>query len=409
LESWKIYLEFSKRNLCALVKKQSYSRYIPYFTEVLTFWRYKSLKEVLKNIDEVNINDFQRDLLAWFSAEQRDLPWRKDRDPYKVWVSEIMLQQTKVDTVIPYFNRFIEKFPTIEALATADEEDVLKAWEGLGYYSRARNLQSAVQEVKAKYDGKVPDSPKEISSLKGVGPYTSGAILSIAYGIPEPAVDGNVMRVLSRILSIWIDIAKPSSRKVFEEAVRKLISHENPSFFNQALMELGAIICTPTSPSCLLCPVREHCHGFHEGVQAELPVKTKKKSTRIVKMSAVVLFTEDNKVVIHKRPEEGLLANLWEFPNTEVVDLQSPRKQLEQYIEKEYRMKVAINPGVITTIRHVFSHLTWEIEVYTGKLLHTEKKLPRLEIVTDEELSKYAFPVSHQKIWKTVVAEKTES
>jgi A/G-specific adenine glycosylase len=310
------------------------------------------------------------------------------------------LQQTKVDTVIPYFNRFIEKFPTIEALAMADEEEVLKAWEGLGYYSRARNLQSAVQEVRAKYDGKVPNSPKEISSLKGVGPYTSGAILSIAYGIPEPAVDGNVMRVLSRILSIWVDIAKPSSRKVFEEAVRKLISHENPSYFNQALMELGAIICTPTSPSCLLCPVREHCHGFHEGVQAELPVKTKKKSTRIIKMSAAVLFTEDNKVVIHKRPEQGLLANLWEFPNTEVIDLQSPRKQLEQYIEKEYRMKVSITPETITTIRHVFSHLTWEIQVYTGKLLNMEEKPPRLEIVTEEELSKYAFPVSHQKIWK---------
>ena len=225
-------------------------------------------KTALANLDAFNKETFRQDLIGWFEQEQRTLPWRQDQDPYKVWVSEIMLQQTRVDTVIPYFNRFIEQFPTIEALAEAEEDKVLKAWEGLGYYSRARNLQAAVREVHEHYGGRVPDNPKEISSLKGVGPYTAGAILSIAYGIPEPAVDGNVMRVLSRILSIWEDIAKPATRKIFEEAVRELISHENPSFFNQALMELGALICTPTSPSCLLCRVREHCLAFFEGKQS---------------------------------------------------------------------------------------------------------------------------------------------
>lgn len=185
---------------------------------------------MVSTIEKINKQEFQNDLLNWFKEEQRDLPWRKDQDPYKVWVSEIMLQQTRVDTVIPYFNRFIEKFPTIEALADADEESVLKAWEGLGYYSRVRNLQAAVREVKENYNSKVPNTPEEIKSLKGVGPYTAGAILSIAYGVPEPAVDGNVMRVFSRILTIWDDIAKASSRKVFEQAVRELISHDNPSF-----------------------------------------------------------------------------------------------------------------------------------------------------------------------------------
>ena len=260
-----------------------------------------------KNIDKLDIKSFQDDLIGWFASEQRDLPWRKDQDPYKVWVSEIMLQQTRVDTVIPYFNTFLKYFPTIEALANADEEKVLKAWEGLGYYSRVRNLQSAVREVHEKYNGKVPDSPVEISSLKGVGPYTAGAILSIAYGKPEPAVDGNVMRVLSRILLIWDDIAKSSSRKVFEEAVRELISHENPSFFNQALMELGALICTPTSPSCLLCPVREHCQAFHEGVQKELPIKTKKKKQRSVQLAAGIFTNEKGMILIRKRPDTGLL------------------------------------------------------------------------------------------------------
>ena len=220
-------------------------------------------KNSLRNLETFDIEGFREDLISWFEEEKRDLPWRQDQDPYKVWVSEIMLQQTRVDTVIPYFNRFIDQFPNIEALSMAEEEKVLKAWEGLGYYSRARNLHSAVKEVQEKYGGKVPDEPKKISSLKGVGPYTAGAILSIAYGVPEPAVDGNVMRVLSRILWIEDDIAKPATRKIFEEAVRKMISQENPSYFNQALMELGAMVCTPTSPSCLLCPVREHCIAFH--------------------------------------------------------------------------------------------------------------------------------------------------
>ncbi len=358
------------------------------------------IEEPLKHLQTINRDEFQEDLISWFQREQRDLPWRKDQDPYKVWVSEIMLQQTRVDTVIPYFNRFIEKFPTIDALATADEEDVLKAWEGLGYYSRVRNLQTAVKEVNEKYEGIVPDTQKEISSLKGVGPYTAGAILSIAYSKPEPAVDGNVMRVFSRILSIWLDIAKPSSRKVFEEAVRNLISEENPSFFNQALMELGALICTPTSPSCLLCPVREHCQAFEEGVQTELPIKSKKKAARKLNMTAAVLFTEDDKVVIHKRPSKGLLANLWEFPNFEVGTSSSGRKQLLDLIEEEYKVECSLKAGVVTKIQHIFSHIIWDIEVYVGSIDSAILNDSDLIAVTREELDAYAFPVSHQKIWK---------
>ncbi|MCA1055612.1 A/G-specific adenine glycosylase [Rossellomorea aquimaris] len=356
--------------------------------------------EPLKHIQTIDREGFQEDLISWFSREQRDLPWRKDRDPYKVWVSEIMLQQTRVDTVIPYFNRFIEKFPTIEALASADEDAVLKAWEGLGYYSRVRNLQSAAREVHETYGGIVPDTPKGISALKGVGPYTAGAILSIAYGKPEPAVDGNVMRVFSRILSIWLDIAKPASRKVFEEAVRELISKENPSYFNQALMELGALICTPTSPSCLLCPVREHCQAFHEGVQTELPVKSKKKAPRKLNMAAAVLFTEDDRIVIHKRPSTGLLANLWEFPNFEVGPSRSGRKQLGEALETDYGVEASLKAGIVSRIQHVFSHIIWDIEVYIGSVKSSSLHDTELIAVTEEELEQYAFPVSHQNIWK---------
>ncbi|MGD6966135.1 A/G-specific adenine glycosylase [Rossellomorea vietnamensis] len=355
----------------------------------------------LTSLEEIDIEAFKEDLLNWFTAEQRQLPWREDSDPYKVWVSEIMLQQTRVDTVIPYFLNFISKFPTIEALASADEEDVLKAWEGLGYYSRARNLQSAVKEVRDSYGGIVPSEPKEISQLKGVGPYTAGAILSIAYGKPEPAVDGNVMRVLSRILTIWEDIAKPSSRKVFEEAVRKLISHENPSYFNQALMELGALICTPTSPKCLLCPVREHCSAFHEGVQDTLPVKTKKKSVKKLQMAAVVLKNEDGNYLIHKRSAKGLLANLWEFPNCEVDSFGSQRKQLEDFLQEEFNVEAAIENGLLTKIQHIFSHLVWDVDVYVGVIKNIGDIPDGLRVVDEEELSTFAFPVSHQKIWKS--------
>lgn len=357
-------------------------------------------KMSLDNLEAIDNKGFNQDLIEWFQKEQRDLPWRKDKDPYKIWVSEIMLQQTKVDTVIPYFNRFINEFPTIEVLSKAEEEKVLKAWEGLGYYSRARNLHAAVKEVHEKYDGHVPAEPEEISSLKGVGPYTAGAILSIAYGKPEPAVDGNVMRVLSRILLIKNDIAKVSTRKLFEEAVRQLISHENPSHFNQALMELGALICTPTSPSCLHCPVRDHCLAFHEGIQEELPVKTKNKKQRMVNIAAAVLKDEQGRTLIHKRPEKGLLANLWEFPNTEIrLPYKTEKNQLKEHLVSDFSADVELG-DMVGQIEHVFSHLTWNINVYEGKLISLQKEQDELKIVTPEEINIYPFPVSHQKMMK---------
>lgn len=353
-----------------------------------------------KYIDEMDKISFRNDLIGWFSMEQRELPWRKDRDPYKIWVSEIMLQQTRVDTVIPYFNAFIEKFPTIEKLANADEEEVLKAWEGLGYYSRVRNLQSAVRDVHENYNSKVPDTPTEISALKGVGPYTAGAILSIAYGKPEPAVDGNVMRVLSRILLIWDDIAKASSRRIFEEAIKELISHENPSYFNQALMELGALICTPTSPSCLLCPVREHCAAFAEGVQQELPVKSKKKKQRNVLLAAGVFTNEEGRILIRKRPETGLLANLWEFPSIEIgLDFQRQRGQLAEHFAETYGIHAKVEQS-LGQIDHVFSHLIWNVQVYSGSFIGGIVETPQLKLVNQDEIHQYAFPVLYQKMLK---------
>jgi A/G-specific adenine glycosylase len=366
------------------------------------------MKQPLEYIEEFKYSQFQKDLISWFEREQRILPWREDQDPYKVWVSEIMLQQTRVDTVIPYFLSFIEQFPTIESLAMADEEKVLKAWEGLGYYSRVRNLQSAVKEVHENYGGKVPNTPEEISKLKGVGPYTTGSILSIAYGVPEPAVDGNVMRVLSRILSIWEDIAKPKTRKTFEEIIRTIINKENPSFFNQGLMELGAIVCTPTSPSCLLCPVREHCAAFAEGTQSQLPVKTKKNTTKDVQMVVGVMKTKDDKFLIHKRSDTGLLAKLWEFPNVEVIKgISTPDIQLKDFLHETYSLDTKIGE-LFCTHQHVFSHLTWNMTAFEGTITNTPVESDKLKLVSSEELTQYAFPVSHQKIWKEYLLKASQ-
>lgn len=358
------------------------------------------MEKNLETISLIDVMAFQNDLITWFKQEQRDLPWRKDQDPYKIWVSEIMLQQTRVDTVIPYYSRFLEWFPTLDDLASADEDKILKAWEGLGYYSRVRNLQTAVKEVQEKYNGIVPNTPQEITSLKGVGPYTAGAILSIAYGIPEPAVDGNVMRVLSRILSIWEDIATPSSRKVFENAVRQLISHDDPSSFNQALMELGALICTPTSPTCLLCPVRDHCQAFHEGVQNDLPIKTRKTKQKKVQLAAVVLSDSQGKILIHKRSNKGLLANLWEFPTVELhLPIQNDKVYIADHFTQLNELNIKIGK-VIGQIVHEFSHLIWEIKVYTGTLNTGIPKDNDFRLVSLKEMEDYAFPIPYQKMSK---------
>ncbi|SDK33981.1 A/G-specific adenine glycosylase [Sediminibacillus albus] len=354
-------------------------------------------EQVSKLIYNFNKDSFQADLISWFNKEQRQLPWREDKDPYKIWVSEIMLQQTKVDTVIPYFARFIERFPTLNDLAAAEEQDVLKAWEGLGYYSRARNLQTAVKEVAASYDSKVPEDPKALGSLKGVGPYTKGAILSIAYDQPEPAVDGNVMRVLSRVLMIDEDIAKQKTRRIFEECVQEIISPNNPSAFNQGLMELGALICTPSSPSCLLCPVRQHCKAYAEGVQQDLPIKSKSKKQKKVEYFAFIVKDQTGRYLIEQRPEKGLLANLWQFPMAPFAE--TDEEHAAGWFEQVYGLKITIN-GKVDDIKHVFSHLIWDVTVMEATVEEGSLRTSQSKFVPSQELKDYPFPVSHQKMLK---------
>ncbi len=302
---------------------------------------------------------FGRELLDWYRVHKRDLPWRRSRDPYHIWVSEIMLQQTRVETVKPYFARFIGRFPTVDALAEAPEEEVLKAWEGLGYYSRARNLQAAVREVREKYGGRVPDDPEQIASLRGVGPYTAGAILSIAYNRPEPAVDGNVMRVLSRYLLIEDDIAKPATRVKMERIIRAMIPEGTASEFNQAIMELGATVCTPKSPHCLTCPVMERCEGRQAGVELRLPVKTKAKPPKPELRMAALAMDAEGRVLVRQRPETGLLARMWELPHCETAST----RELAAMLEADTGFKFEIGEWFMDA-EHTFSHIHWTMRVY---------------------------------------------
>jgi A/G-specific adenine glycosylase len=344
---------------------------------------------------------FQQDLLGWYDKEKRDLPWRRETDPYRIWVSEIMLQQTKVDTVIPYYNNFMEKFPTLQDLADADEEKVLKAWEGLGYYSRARNLHTAVKEVRDEYKGKVPDTEEDIKKLQGVGPYTAGAVLSIAYNVPAPAVDGNVMRVLSRLFTIYDDIGKAAAKNKFEQLIREIIAENRASDFNQAVMELGAVVCTPTSPACLLCPVEQHCSAKEEGVQDLLPVKAKKKPPRTVRLKALVLQDGNGRFLVEKRPDTGLLAKLWQFPYIE--ESEETDEDIASFAA-EFGGVAEGDLNYYYDVKHVFSHLVWEIKVYRA-----EGEINNIgshqRLLAKEELKEFTFPVSHQKIMKSLEEE----
>lgn len=349
-------------------------------------------KEILKNF---NIEAFEADLLTWYDENKRALPWRMTNDPYKVWVSEIMLQQTRVDTVIPYFNRFIEKYPSVYELAEAEEEDVLKSWEGLGYYSRARNLQEAIREVVDVYEGKVPDDKADLGKLKGVGPYTRGAILSIAFNQPEPAVDGNVMRVFSRLMLITDDISLSRTRKVFEEVVGEVISKKDPSSFNQGIMDLGATICTPKKPACLICPVQQHCKAFHEGVQEELPVKKRAKKQKVQSYAALIIKNREDEYLIEKRPETGLLANLYQFPM--ILLNEAGTDQLGLAVYEEYGIKLE-NIERKGKLKHIFSHIIWDLEIFTAETADDSVLRDRLEFLNEAEIDTLPFPVPHQKM-----------
>ncbi len=281
--------------------------------------------------EEERLSGAVKPLLCWYGENARDLPWRRQPSPYRVWVSEIMLQQTRVEAVKPYFARFMEAYPEISDLARAEEEQLLKLWEGLGYYSRARNLKKAARAAVEQYDGCLPADFEKLKKLPGIGPYTAGAIASIAYQIAVPAVDGNVLRVITRLLADAADIARPDVKKQVEQKLKRVIPKDCPGAFNQALMELGALVCVPNgSPKCGDCPWEGLCLANRRGLTGEIPFKSPKKARRIEERT-VFLIQSEGKTGVRKRGEQGLLAGLYEFPSLEgKLEEDQVRERLEE-------------------------------------------------------------------------------
>lgn len=328
-------------------------------------------------------------IVTWFQKNKRDLPWRNHPDAYRVWVSEIMLQQTRVEAVKPYYERFLRELPTVKDLAEAKEDQLLKLWEGLGYYNRVRNMQKAAQQIMIDYQGQFPDTFEEIRSLKGIGNYTAGAISAFAFGLPKPAVDGNVLRVISRLMGSREDIMKQSVRSKIEEKLEHVIPEGAASDFDQGLIELGALVCVPNGePKCTECPVAHLCEARKQGMIAEIPVKSKGKA-RKMEDKTVLIFKDGEKLAIQKRPSKGLLAGLYEFPNQEG---HLTMEEVTAYSKKIGLMPVRIKK--LEDAKHIFSHIEWHMsgyEIVVDELEKTNEKA-FLFIHPEEIEKKYSIP-----------------
>lgn len=337
-------------------------------------------------------------MIAWYEEHARVLPWREEPSPYRVWVSEIMLQQTRVEAVKPYFLRFMEELPDVRALSLAEEERLLKLWEGLGYYNRARNLQKAAVMIVQNYGGRIPDEYEELLKLPGIGSYTAGAIASIAYGKPVPAVDGNVLRVLSRVLASREDILKPSVKSGFEKELRQTMAADRASAFNQSLIEVGAIVCLPNGqPRCSQCPLAGICLTKRQGLWTSIPFKAPKKPRRVEERT-VLLIESGDYIGIQKRPENGLLASMYEFPGLEGKRTPEEVKRLFSDLgEEDCRVEPA------GEAKHIFSHVEWHMTGYLVKV----KTIPEGYIAAErrEIHDKYPLPNAFSAYIKLINGE----
>jgi A/G-specific adenine glycosylase len=304
----------------------------------------------------------RRALLAWYRRERRDLPWRRTRDPWAIWVSETMLQQTRVETVIPYYERFMARFPTVAALADADADELMSHWAGLGYYSRARNLRAAAAQVVREHGGRVPDDVEALRALPGVGRYTAGALASIAFDRPAPIVDGNVARVLARLLDLDLDVTSPAGQRRLWGEAEALADGPSPGDLNQALMELGALVCTPRAPRCASCPLRAHCRGLAAGRAEALPVKAPKQEPRPVEAVAALLARGPD-VLALRRPPTGLLGGLWELPGGELAAGEKPATGLARALRERVGL-APLRAQRLGEVTHGFTHRTLRLHVY---------------------------------------------
>ncbi|MBN1932441.1 MAG: A/G-specific adenine glycosylase [Desulfobacterales bacterium] len=345
------------------------------------------------------MNQFIRtQLIKWYLEDHRQLPWRETDDPYKIWVSEVMLQQTQVKTVVPYYIKFLYEFPNLQSLAEANLQTVLKVWEGMGYYARARNLHQAAKTVLNEYAGKIPDNIKLFRKLPGVGEYIAAAVLSIAFHQPYYVVDGNVKRVLARLFKIDAPVNKTASFKIFKDFADKLIDTSNPGIFNQAIMELGAIVCKPKNPECNQCPVHSACKAHQNGKTAQYPKRLSAKKIPEYYI-AVGIVHKNNKVLITRRKSDGLLGGLWEFPGGKVMEGEPANQACIREIKEEANLQVEIN-YYLTRIKHAYTHFKIIMDVFDCNYISGRVRLKGPvdhAWVTIQKIDDYPFPKANHK------------
>ncbi|MBI5553572.1 MAG: A/G-specific adenine glycosylase [Candidatus Diapherotrites archaeon] len=337
-------------------------------------------------------------LLRWFSSNQRSFPWRREYLPYEVWVCEVMAQQTRMDQLLPYYERFLKQFPSLHALASAPYPEVLKAWEGLGYYSRARHLHQAAQKIVKEFSGKIPSTQEELLKLPGFGPYISAAVASIAFQKAVPVVDGNVLRVMARVNAAPQDIADQRTRKEFQEQLQKIIPSGNPRAFNEAIMELGALICTPHNPLCIQCPLQKDCRALALNAVERFPVK-KKKAKIPSRHFALLVIRKNGKILLRQRTEK-LLAGMWEMPLIELTHLTDSVESIEDKMKKTgLKGKIGRRKGTLT---HTYTHFRQEAGIFETKL---NGRVPSgMKFFSPKEIEGLPLPRIQHKALRRIIA-----
>jgi A/G-specific adenine glycosylase len=339
---------------------------------------------------EENLQQMIQPLLKWYNNHKRDLPWRKNKNPYEIWISEIMLQQTRIEAVKSYYARFIQELPTIHDLANIEEEKLLKLWEGLGYYNRAKNLQKAAKLIEEKYEGKIPKTYQELITLPGIGEYTAGAIASISFNEKVPAVDGNVLRVISRVLGMKQDILLQDTKKKITKLLTKYMPSQAGNF-NESLMELGELICIPNGePNCLKCPLKQFCIAYQNNLTNEIPVRVKKVKRKIEEKTVLIFTDSFGKVAIQKRTKKGVLSGMYELPN---IKGKLSIREVKQFLQKEKCRIQEIK--FLGEFKHIFTHIEWKM--YGYQVYIKECNLPYLWTSKEELEEKYALPTAFKQ------------
>ncbi|MFT5142824.1 MAG: A/G-specific adenine glycosylase [Rhodothermales bacterium] len=350
--------------------------------------------------------EFRQRLQKWFSEVARDLPWRRSDDPYRVWVSEIMLQQTRVDQAMPYYERFVSAYPDVSELAKADLDEVLLNWEGLGYYSRARNLHRAAQMVVRDHGGQIPTSYEGLRGLPGIGDYTASAVGSIVFGIPQAVLDGNVVRVLARFDALAADVGSSQTRSLLRERAQDLLDPDRPGEHNEALMELGAMVCTPKQPDCPHCPVARGCAARTEGSPERYPVKKPRKPVPEFEIAVGVVWNAQDQVLIQRRPADGLLGGLWEFPGGKCHEGEAPSEACSREIREELGIEVSVHEG-FPIIRHAYSHFRIRLHAFSCRMVSGTPVSASNEPwkwVSQADLDAYAFPRANRRLIEALAA-----